>query len=313
MSKIPIIDFGAYGLHVKDYTSIVDNNALVALGEEVKHCFSTIGFAYLKNHGVDGDLINDFMRVSREFFEQPMEEKEKCAMSKEIKSGWLGPEQETLNQDRPADLKESYSYAPSYEQVWPSTEHFELLAKRMFETCTELVYRFLDVLSYGLKLPPEFMRNAHSLIGQKGNPTALRTLYYPPLSQENAKAGQVRLGEHTDYGTVTFLFQDDIGGLDVKSDGKFIPATPISGTVLVNIGSLLQQWTTDTLVATIHRVLIPEEEIRRRKCRQSVAFFTQPDDEFLVQCLDGSDKYEPIKTIDYFNYRFDQALDKMSR
>ena len=309
MSKIPIIDFGAHGLHVKD-TSIIDNDALVALGEEVKHSFSTIGFAYLKNHGVDEKLISDFMRVSREFFEQPMEEKEKCGMSKEIKSGWLGSEQETLNQDRPADLKESYSYAPSYEpKVWPSTENFEVLAKRMFETCTELFYRFLDVLSHGLKLPPEFMRNAHRLIGQKGNPTALRTLYYPPL-QENAKAGQVRLGEHTDYGTVTFLFQDDIGGLDVKSDGRFIPATPISGTVLVNIGCLLQQWTSDTLVATTHRVLIPEEEIRRRKCRQSIVFFSLSDDEFLVKCLDGSDKYEPIKTIDYLNYRFNQAYTK---
>ena len=312
MSDIPIIDFEAYGLHVEN-TADVSEDTLKALGDKVKQVFSTIGFCYLTNHGVDESLVNDFMRVSREFYEKPVEEKQLYALTTDVLSGWIGMEEETLNLDRPADLKESFCYAPSYKlDAWPPVDKFELLHKRLFETCSQLCFRFLEVLSYGLHLPPDFMKNAHTLMGQKGNPTGLRSLYYPPIQSDSSiKAGQVRLGEHTDYGTVTFLFQDAIGGLEVLSAEKgFIPATPIPGTVIVNIGSLLQQWTSDTLVATTHRVLIPEEELRRRTCRQSVAFFALSDDEYIVKCLDGSDKYKPIKSIDYLNYRFNQAFSK---
>ncbi|KAJ7340037.1 hypothetical protein OS493_002759, partial [Desmophyllum pertusum] len=82
--------------------------------------------------------------------------------------------------------------------------------------------------------------------------TALRLLYYPPLPEEsNIKPGQVRCGEHSDYGTITLLFQDDIGGLEVLPvNGKYSPARPIAGTVLVNIGDLMQRWTADKLIST---------------------------------------------------------------
>ena len=118
------------------------------------------------------------------------------------------------------------------------------------------------------------------------------------------KPGQVRLGAHDDYGTITFLYQDDVGGLDLKRPGVgFVPATPVPGTLVVNTCCLLQRLTADRFIAAEHRVLIPEEEIRRRKYRQSIVFFTNPDSEFEVKCLNGSDKYGPIKSIDYIRYR----------
>ena len=309
MATIPVIDFGAFGLKVKNGSEIGDD-ALKSLGDEVKSVLSTVGFCYLKNHGVNEDLVKDYMKVSREFFEQPEDVKRRYAMSTEVKAGWVGFGHETLNPVRPADLKESFSYAPSYKvDSMPTVPNFEPLMKKLFEECTRLCYRFLEVLSIGLGLPRDFMGNAHRLIGRDGNPTALRSLYYPALPAESKfTAGEIRCGEHTDYGTVTFLFQDDVGGLDVKSPGAgFIPANPIPGTVVVNIGSLLQRWTSDTLIATEHRVLIPEEEIRRKTARQSVVFFALSDDEYVVKCLDGSEKYEHIKTIDYLNYRFESA------
>ena len=180
---------------------------------------------------------------------------------------------------------------------------------KLYEECTRLCYRFLEVLSISLGLPLKYMGDAHKLIGKDGNPTALRSLYYPALPTEaNYNSGAIRCGEHTDYGTFTFLFQDEHGGLDVKVPGSgFIPANPIPGTVLVNVASLLQRWTSDSLIATEHRVLIPEEESERGSARQSVAFFVNSDDEFVVKCLDGSEKYDPIRTIDYLNYRFDNS------
>ena len=114
--------------------------------------------------------------------------------------------------------------------------------------------------------------------------------------------GVQRCGEHSDYGTITLLLQESIGGLEVLSEGQWIPATPIPDTVLVNLGDLMQFWTADHYKATassydmapitftmlisllikMHRVQIPKEETRQRCSRQSLAFFVHPDNEVMV-------------------------------
>ncbi|XP_067675218.1 uncharacterized protein [Haliotis asinina] len=245
-------------------------------------------------------------QTSKDFFSQPMEVKKSCARNKSIGNhGWVGLEVEKLNPDRQAgDLKESFNFTPSEEGSWPS-DIFRSTFFSFFSECRQLTMRVLDVLSIGLKLEDKnFLSECHSLIGRKGCPTTLRSLYYPPLS-ECAKPGQVRCGEHSDYGTVTLLFQDGIGGLEVmNTDDVYVPAQPVPGAVLVNIGDLMQRWTADKLRATKHRVMIPEAELKKRQSRQSLAFFVHPNDEVIVKCLDGSDKYEPISSIDYLNYRF---------
>ena len=178
---------------------------------------------------------------------------------------------------------------------------FEALSKKLFEECTALCYRILDVLSYALDCPPNYMRGAHKFIGQKENTSALSCLYYPAITTDFAiKPNQIRLGEHDDYGIFSFIFQDDVGGLEVYSPGVgYIPATPEPGTILVIVASLLQRWTSDLFPAPLHRALIPEEERKRKMVRQSIVFFVNPDDEVIVSCLDGSDKYEPIRSVDY--------------
>ncbi len=88
----------------------------------------------------------------------------------------------------------------------------------------------------------------------------LRLLHYPAVAESvfRANEGTVRAGEHSDYGSLTFLFQDGRGGLQVQSpQGNFVDATPIEGTCVVNAGDLLQQWSNDTIKSTIHRVVEP--------------------------------------------------------
>lgn len=64
-----------------------------------------------------------------------------------------------------------------------------------------------------------------------------------------------------DYGSITLLFQDNRGGLQVKSPtGQFIDATPIEGTIVVNAGDLLARWSNDTIKSTIHRVVEPPQK-----------------------------------------------------
>ncbi|XP_077972281.1 uncharacterized protein LOC120339035 [Styela clava] len=136
----------------------------------------------------------------------------------------------------------------------------------------------------------------------KANFTTLRSLHYPPIPNNVAlKPGQLRLGEHCDYGSFTLIFQDNVGGLQVESyDGKFMEAVLIPDTVLVNIGDILQFWTDGRLKSTKHRVMIPDIQSARNVDRKSLAYFVHPDHEVVLSgieygasCLDHHERIEP--------------------
>ncbi|CAH1251835.1 Hypp9171 [Branchiostoma lanceolatum] len=96
---------------------------------------------------------------------------------------------------------------------------------------------------------PSFLA-MHSLIGTRANITSLTTLHYPPVP-EHVSEGQLRCGEHTDYGSITLLFQDTVPGLEVLNrHGRYISAPPLPDTVVVNIGDLMQR-----NIAWLYRIL----------------------------------------------------------
>ncbi|XP_046543318.1 proline hydroxylase buaE-like [Haliotis rubra] len=307
-SAIPIVDFQKYGLNVTDPKSVT-SDVLETTAREIYDAFSTIGFLYLINHGIEQRKVDAMFSVSKSFFDQPVEEKRKCSRvpADHGENGWIAVESETLNPERKVgDLKEAFNFTPGHDGFWPEDPaQFESTFVSFHADCTRLAERVLDVMSIGLKLQDRYyLRECHNLMDKKGGATTLRSLYYPALSG-SVKPGQVRCGEHSDYGTITLLFQDDIGGLEVmNTDGVYVPAQPIPGAILVNIGDLMQRWTADQLKATKHRVLIPEEEVKKRQSRQSMPFFVDPNYDTMIKCLDGSDKYEPISCEDYLNYRF---------
>ncbi|KAK2179126.1 hypothetical protein NP493_511g00014 [Ridgeia piscesae] len=174
---------------------------------------------------------------------------------------------------------------------------------------------FVGLTNYGIPQDkdPSYFKNQHTNCRFSGT----RCLNYPAITShavrllfKDIKPNQIRCGEHSDYGSITLLFQDDVGGLQVAylfnlrtRDGQFVPATPKTGTIYVNVGLLLQRWTSDKLIATVHRVVIPEAPSDREKVRMSIAYFVQPDPDCLVQCLDGSDKYEPITSLEFLKMK----------
>ena len=91
---------------------------------------------------------------------------------------------------------------------------------------------------------------------------------------------------YLDYGLITLLYQDEIGGLEVKGvNNSWTPANPIKDAVLINAGDMLEMFTNGRLPATLHRVVIPEEEIKKRMIRQSIVFFVHPDHETMIAPL----------------------------
>ncbi|KAK3513723.1 hypothetical protein QTP70_028751, partial [Hemibagrus guttatus] len=190
-----------------------------------------------------------------------------------------------------------------------------------------LVDRVMDISKKFLLLPEEqkrpFSRGSYANNGNHGwvssetdslnplrpgdnNSSTLRSLYYSPVKAESVKKDQLRCGEHSDYGSISLVFQNQQEGLQVLNrKGKFISAPSIPGTVLINIADMMQRWTSDVFVSAVHRVLLPP--VCDSSPRQSLVFFVQPDDDAIITCCDGSNKYPPVKSLDYLLSRFNDT------
>ncbi|XP_062592081.1 uncharacterized protein LOC134253570 [Saccostrea cucullata] len=302
---IPVVDLAPYSLLGTEKE--VDTSTLRKLAEEICHAFQDVGFVYLKNHGIPEQLISDVFTSSKTFFEQSEEIKQKYAIPRGEFHGYISFEEEKVNHDRPvSDAREGYTMLVAKDGTLPKNMPPEISStfKEMYITCTKLAWRILDLLSTGLNKDREYLRQFHRGICVEGNNTMLRSNYYPPLKE--IKKDQARCGEHSDYGTITFLFQDDVSGLEAKgpSDG-YHPVPPVEGTIVMNIGDMMQRWSADRLKATKHRVVVPQEDKDREKTRQSISFFVVPDDDAIITCTDGSDKYPPIRCLDYVKTNFD--------
>lgn len=306
--NIPVVDFGAYRLSEKD----VADEQLQSLGTELKSAFTDVGFAFLRNTGITQEEVDCVMDISKKFFLQPDELKQPFSRKSFVNNpnhGWVSLETERLNPRRPGDLKESFNTASLHPDIkWPSSgslKSFQEFQTSFFLRCKELSLRLLRVMAHSLGLDPEVFLSAHCLIGTDKNGTTLRSLYYPPVNCEKAKEGQLRCGEHSDYGSITLLFQSS-EGLQVRTrSGEFIPVPCIPGAILINIADLMQRWTSDQFISVLHRVLLPP--VGDSGTRQSLAYFVQPDDEALITCCDGSNKYPPVTAGAYLTERFNES------
>lgn len=161
------------------------------------------------------------------------------------------------------DLKESFEIGrdsdPQHPNRWPQDEEavsgFKTGMLSFFDQCKALHIEVMRAIAIGMDLEDGFFDKFVDI----GDNT-LRLLHYPEVNAEvfQINPGQVRAGAHSDYGSITLLFQDTRGGLQVKSPtGQFVDATPIEGTIVVNAGDLLARWSNETIKSTIHRVVEP--------------------------------------------------------
>lgn len=180
-----------------------------------------------------------------------------------------------------------------------------------FLQCKELHRLVMSAIGVGMGLGEAYFDD----FVRVGDNT-LRLLHYPPVKREvfEKNKDQVRAGAHSDYGSITLLFQDMRGGLQVQSlDGEWLDVTPIEGTVIVNAGDLLARWSNDTIRSTNHRVVEPplrEHGLDEYPARYSIAYFGNPDFHKTIEALPGTweneksgKKYESINSGDYLVQR----------
>jgi isopenicillin N synthase-like dioxygenase len=271
MVKIPIIDFSPF--------SNGDITAKQTLAKQIYQACHEIGFMYLENLDISPNIINQIFAQSKSFFNLPSSVKNQQDWNDEYSNqGYVGIERERLNPNNPGDLKEALNITKD------SDKNSQIL--QFYQTCTKTANSILQAFAIALELPEDFFTIRHN----EENHT-LRLLHYPSL-QTSPKQGQIRAGEHSDYGSITLLFQET-EGLEIQTaSGEWVGAPVIPGTVVVNTGDLMQRWTNHVFCSTKHRVRIPGDDTVKQS-RYSIAFFCHPNDNTEIACLDSCQKQHP--------------------
>lgn len=234
--------------------------------DELVRACEDVGFFTVVGHGVDPALIDDVAARSRAFFDLPDAEKERFRTPAETPGlpvyRPLGAEKLGANADRKASL----DWGPSLPGVaWPDDG-----LRAAYERYYVEMLRVAGVLVEALGLDAANFDDRSS---------SLRVIDYP------AGAAGTRAGAHRDYGCLT-LIRSDASGLEVQArDGDWLAVEAPPGGYVCNIGDLLQFWSSDRFVSTLHRV-VGEADAPRR---QSLVFFHNPRADAVVEGVRAED------------------------
>ncbi len=276
-----------------------------------------VGFFYISGHGVPPDLMARVFEASAAFFGGPASIREKASFSGPGSNrGYIKLGGEALDPSKPADVKEAFNIglelAPDDPELlarapfrapnlWPDMPGFRDTMLDYFNRVWRLGCDLHRGFAFDLGLEPDFFE------AKLDKPIAtLRLLHYPPVTKPLSD-GQLGAGTHTDYGNVTLLATDAVGGLMVQDrSGRWHDAPVIPDAFVCNIGDCLMRWSNDVYVSTPHKVVSPPGQDR-----YSVAFFLDPNPDALVACLptctsaDRPAKYAPISGADFLRSRLE--------
>jgi len=274
--RVPLIDFSVYDEN--------DPYSLRYLANCIDSTMSDIGFMSVTNLGLEWAQVEAVFATGRRFFHADIGQKKRSAyLSPQENFGYQGICEENLDPTQPADIKESFTMRNVLKMAvspgrWPD-EEFRKTVVHFFDSALQAAYRMQRVLAIALDQDKEFFVHYHS-----GENITLRLLHYPAWDAGKVGSGQLGAGAHTDYGLITLLFQDAIGGLEVLDrDGIWKSVDPVPKAIVINCGDLLELWTNGRYRSTLHRV---QPKISGKE-RFSMAMFVDPDTETPVKVLDS--------------------------
>jgi isopenicillin N synthase-like dioxygenase len=310
VADIPVIDVAALAGD--------DAAAIAHAGAAMRAAAETIGFFYVRNHGVERALLERAFATSRRFFAQPEAEKRRVEIDARHR-GFLAVGQAKMYASAKIDLKESYLWGlelgaddPDVRagkplmgpNNWPaSLPQVQQDFYAYYLAILECGRRLLKGLATALGRPVDFFAPAFAKPLARGS-----AIYYPP-QQPDLGDTQFGVAPHTDYGGLTLLAQDDTGGLQVLTkSGTWVTAHPIADTLVVNIGDLMARWTNNRFSSTAHRVINASG-----RARSSIAVFFDPHFDTVIDPRDLLDdpaqaRYPPITCGAYILERFGKAF-----
>ncbi|CAE6454614.1 unnamed protein product [Rhizoctonia solani] len=288
--------------------------------KDVSAAMANLGFLFIKNADVPSqDLVRDMFALSKEFFEgESLEEKEKVSVTVQNR-GWIGNRQEALDTGGhpKGDLKEAFNLSKFTADGQPMQPLPPTLSKHVktvsafMQSCHELSMRLLECFAQTLQLPNDYFTSRHVYDSQQSS--ILRLLYYPPSNiSDDQRQGEIRAGAHSDYGSLTLLFQKSLGGLQLQlPNGKWLDAPVVDDAVLVNIGDLFDFWSGGRYPSTVHRVALPTGP-EAGQARYSIAYFLHPTDDVLLSRIpikdDTEDQHARTSVYERFGVDADEKM-----
>ena len=315
---IPVIDISPL------YNETNDTNKFT-VAQAIDTACQNSGFFYVTGHPITAERMLTIRKLSEQFFALPAAEKQRISIKlSNNHRGYGETAAEQLDPSKPGDWKESFDMGlnlpAGHELIGPkrplygpnqypeSIEGFQQILEQHYWDMLALGKKILSALAIALNIDEDFFDSkfTHPL-------SVLRFLHYPPRTAHTDETGAevqpVAAGAHTDYGCITILWQDELGGLQVQDvNGNWVDAPPIADSFVINIGNMMARWSNDRYKSTPHRVYSPSSEER-----YSIPFFVEPDFDTDVSCLPNcckegeAPKYEPISAGDWMIYCFNST------
>lgn len=292
---------------VIDISPALDGSDLATVARQIHAAAINTGFFYISGHGIPPSLMDQAFDVARAFFDQPPGVKETVAVNTSQR-GWMATGMSQLQGAKTHDLKEVFFWgrevAPDDPQLraarplvaqnqWPDAA-FPRLRRDLtpyYDAICQIAGKVLSAIAVSLDQPPDFFAPHYQTPLARG-----QLVYYPPSTAADESAQRFGVAPHTDFGMLTFLLQDTSGGLQVRTrSGAWIEAPPIPGTLVCNIGDLLQRWSNDRFASTLHRVIN-----RSGTARYSIPIFFDPDTDTLIDPCDlgisqADSRHSPVR------------------
>ncbi len=275
-----------------------------------------LGFIYIKGHGIPPSIIESARDSAYQFFRASETQKSSVRISR-CHRGYLAQGGARMQDDSKTDLKESFIWGGQHEDEpvpgdhplrganqWPAflptlKDH----ARSYFDHAHEVARQLMRGFALGLDLPDNFFLQTCV------RPLSRASFVYYPAQPYTCGDEQFGVAPHTDFGVLTVLCQDHVGGLQVQhANGDWIHAPPVADTLVVNVGDLLRRWTDGAYKSTPHRVV---NSSGAERLSLVLAFDPDPD-----TMIDSRDIYgphhiprePPVSCGDYLTWRFEKAF-----
>jgi len=240
-------------------------DAVAAAAAAIRQASEAVGFFYVKDHGVPPALRQRALEQAKAFFALPEDAKNAVQVNRRHR-GYIPVGAAKMYGKGKADLKESFKWGLELPETdpdvaagkplvgpnqWPAhPPAFRAALYEWFQAMMGCGDRILSAIAVSLGLRADFFAASYRKPISRGG-----VIHYPAQDPQSPE-DQFGVAPHTDYGCLTLLWQDDTGGLQVRTRaGEWVAARPIPETFVINIGDLMARWSNERFVSTPHRVV----------------------------------------------------------
>ena len=303
-----------------------ETDSIKTLARQFYEAYSTAGFGYIVNHGIDQKLIDNVFSTSKAFHDLPASAKLELSLNQNHR-GYIPINTSTdvnsklavvtrpnqsesfimLRDDHDDSAEVLSGQYLAGKNIWPDLPNFRQILTRYNAEMENLARKLVHIAALSLAEDPISLLT-------RFNPatTWLRLLRYPRASPQRPD-DLYGSAPHTDFGCLTILAQDNVGGLQVKNPltDNWVNVPTIPGSFVVNVGDMLHRWSNGLLKSTPHKVLNPTG-----KERYSCPFFYDPhvstEIKPLPNCVDkvGKPLFEPINFGEFLKSELEASYDQ---